>query len=33
MEAQETLNEEALDDGQIAQILADLNDNIENQAQ
>jgi hypothetical protein len=32
MEAQEALNEEALDDGQAAQILTDLNDNIENQA-
>ena len=33
MEAQEALNEEALDDRQAAQILADLNDiNIENQA-
>ena len=32
MEAQEALNEEALDDGQAAQILADLIDNIENQA-
>ena len=33
MEAQEVLNEVALDDGQAAQILADLNDNdIENQA-
>ena len=33
MEAQEALNEESLDDGQAAQILADLNDNdIENQA-
>ena len=33
MEAQEALNEEALDDGQAAQILADFNDiDIENQA-
>ena len=33
MEAQEALNEESLDDGQAAQILADLIDNdIENQA-
>jgi hypothetical protein len=33
MEAQEALNEEALDDGQAAQILADLNDiDVENQA-
>jgi hypothetical protein len=33
MEAQGNLNEEALDDGQAAQILADLNGNdIENQA-
>ena len=33
MEAQEALNEEVLDDGQAAQILADSNDNdIENQA-
>ena len=33
MEAQDNLNEEQLDDGQAAQILADLNGNdIENQA-
>ena len=33
MEAQEALNEEALDDGQAAQILADFKDiDIENQA-
>ena len=33
MEAQGNLNEEALDDGQAAQILADFNDiDIENQA-
>jgi hypothetical protein len=33
MEAQDNLNEEQLDDGQAAQILADFNDiDIENQA-
>ena len=33
MEAQEALNEEALDDGQAAQILANLNGiDVENQA-
>jgi len=33
MEAQEALNEDALDDGQAAEILADLNDiDAENQA-
>ena len=33
MEAQEALNEESLDDGQAAQILANFNDiDIENQA-
>ena len=33
MEAQGNLNEEQLDDGQAAEVLADLNDNdVENQA-